>query len=91
MACCLAWGAGLGWTGRARRLRPASLGSAHQHLEQLRRFPLKRPHDGNELDDINAPLAALVFRDERLWPLEPAGNLLLGEPGGPACTDQEFP
>jgi hypothetical protein len=60
----------------------------------------KRPHDPDRIDansiadcqefhDIEAPLAALVFRDVRLRPAEPSSDFCLGEVGFTARLHQQ--
>ena len=52
-------------------------------------FELQRMRDRDELDQVDAPLAAFVFRHEALRTAEPVGELLLRQARLGAGGDQQ--
>ena len=54
-------------------------GRLQQAGEQIHWVALDRSRDREELDEVEASLAALVLRYERLRHAEPLGDLLLGQ------------
>lgn len=57
-----------------------------RHLpHRPRRVQIQRSGDCQELDDVDAPFTAFVFRDEALRFTEAVGELLLGQAGLFAC------
>ena len=48
-------------------------------LHEIARVDMQRGGDLEDLDEVQAPFAALVLRDEGLWPPEEVGKLYLGD------------
>lgn len=61
-----------------------------ERLEELERIPLQSFRYGEELDDVDAALPALVLGHEGLRPPEPPGNFALGEARIPPGCSQEL-
>jgi hypothetical protein len=53
----------------------------HKAPEKLHRIGIQRPGNGDKFDQVDPPLAALIFGDEGLWPAEFASQNLLADPG----------
>lgn len=62
----------------------------HERLEQHQRILLQRLRNGEELDDVDPALPALVLRYEGLRAPQPPGDLMLGETSISAGCSQQL-
>ena len=57
---------------------------------EIARVGTERSSDLEDLDEVEAPLPALVLRDEGLRPSEDVGELGMGDTPRPASLDEPF-
>ncbi len=75
--------------GKLCRVCPgAKLAALNYNPHGVVRIDAEHLRDFDQLDDIEPPLTAFVFGNERLRPAELVGDLLLGEAGVLAGLDQ---